>query len=362
MSLSLRILQPRPRSARIAVSIALAALAAALTSCHRKPAVPSGLIPVKLQADWYPQPEHGGFYTALLKGYYRDEGLDVTILPGGPFANTEAQIARGDGAIQFGMQSSDHILEAIANAGEPIVAVGATMQRDPQGIMVHADSPVKTWADLDGHTVAVRPGSTWWEYLVQRFHLTHAREVPLTYSVANFVRDPNYIQQCFLTSEPYFAKGAGVDARVLLNSDAGFSPYRVWFTSRIYMQQHPDVVAKFTRASIRGWKEYLRDPGPANRLIASLNPAMSRDWEQYSYTALRNGHFITGDDLSGAEIGHFDPARWQLMYQQLRDLHVLNHPIDPMQAFTNQFVTPAATPTTAPATASAPGTKARAAH
>ena len=41
----------------------------------------NGLTPVRLQLDWYPQPEHGGFYTALLKGYYKAEGLDVTILP-----------------------------------------------------------------------------------------------------------------------------------------------------------------------------------------------------------------------------------------------------------------------------------------
>ena len=39
----------------------------------------SGLVKVKLQADWYPQPEHGGFYDAIVKGYYKDEGLDVTI-------------------------------------------------------------------------------------------------------------------------------------------------------------------------------------------------------------------------------------------------------------------------------------------
>jgi NitT/TauT family transport system substrate-binding protein len=49
----------------------------------------AGLTRVTLQADWYPQPEHGGFYTALVKGYYQDEGLDVTIQPGGPYLVVE---------------------------------------------------------------------------------------------------------------------------------------------------------------------------------------------------------------------------------------------------------------------------------
>src|SRR6267143_6068258 len=91
----------------------------------------TGLAKVTLQADWYPQPEHGGFYTALVKGYYREEGLDLIIVPGGPFAVASKQVASG--AAQFGMDSSDHVLEGVSE-GEPLVAVAATMQRDPQGI------------------------------------------------------------------------------------------------------------------------------------------------------------------------------------------------------------------------------------
>ena len=86
------------------------------------------------------------------------------------------------------------ILEAFAD-GQPLIAVAATMQHDPQGIMVRKDSPVHSFADLNGHTVAVKPGSTWFEYLVKRYQLNDVREIPATFSVANFVADPNYIQQ-----------------------------------------------------------------------------------------------------------------------------------------------------------------------
>jgi hypothetical protein len=209
--------------------------------CFRSPspaaariAKPTASIPVSFQADWYPQPEHGGFYDALAKGYYKQEGLDVTILPGGPYVADEALVATGQ--IQFAMNSSDHVLESIANAGEPIVAVGATMQHDPQGIMVHANSPVHTWTDLNGQTVAVRPGSTWWEFITATFHLDRVHEIPATYSVANFLQDPNYIQQGFLTSEPYFAAKGGAQSRFLLNRDAGYDPYRVFYTSQSFAQ------------------------------------------------------------------------------------------------------------------------------
>src|ERR1700757_4094897 len=80
----------------------------------------AGLTRVTLQADWYPQPEHGGFYTALAKGYYRDEGLDLAIQPGGPYIVVPQQVAAG--AAQFGMASSDQILESVGN-GQSLVAV-----------------------------------------------------------------------------------------------------------------------------------------------------------------------------------------------------------------------------------------------
>jgi NitT/TauT family transport system substrate-binding protein len=320
---------------RVLCVLALAVIACTATSCHRKEDT-SGLIHVTFQTDWYPQPEHGGFYDALVKGYYKQEGLDVTILPGGPYANSDAQLASGK--IQFAMQSSDHVLQAIANADEPLLAIGATMQTDPQGIMVHATSPVKSWSDLNGHTVAVRPGSTWWAFLVAKFHLDQVHEIPLTYSVANFIRDPTYMQQCFLTSEPYFADRAGSATRVLLNSDAGYSPYRIFMTSAGYAHDHPDVVSKFTRASIRGWRDYMQDPAAANKMIEKLNPAMNRDWAAYSYAALKKGNFVTGPDQTGAQIGQMDPARWQTMYDQLLALHVLNKPIDPKSAYTLRFL------------------------
>ena len=55
----------------------------------------------------------------------------------------------------------------------------------------------------------------------------------LSLRVANFVADPQYIQQAFATSEPFFARKAGIEIRVLLTSDAGYNPYRVMSAPRM---------------------------------------------------------------------------------------------------------------------------------
>jgi NitT/TauT family transport system substrate-binding protein len=319
----------------LAIVFTLIILAFFVCGCHRAPSDAGGATKIILQADWYPQPEHGGFYTAIAKGLYANEGLDVTIQPGGPYGSVEKQVSSG--AAQFGMSSTDKIFESIAD-GQPLIAVAATMQHDPQGVMVRKDSPIRSFADLNGHTVAIKTGSTWWEFIVKRYHLTNVHEVPAMMNVANFVADPNYVQQAFATSEPFFAKQAGIDTRILLTSEAGYNPYRVMFTTRDMVAQHPDVVAKFVRASIAGWRAYLADPTAAHAMIAKLNPALNPEWMDFTWHALRDGHFVAGDDPSGAELGQMTAERWTTMYQQLIDLKVIDKPFDPSTAYTLQFL------------------------
>jgi len=316
----------------IAVTFCLLFLALS-TGCKSKPAS-TGLFPITLQTDWYPQPEMGGFYQAQLQGLYKAEGLDVKIVPGGPFVIAEQQVATG--AAQFGMGSSDKVLVSVSS-GLPLVAVAATMQQDPQGIMVHENSPIHSFADLEGHTIALKPGSTWFQYLLKRYNLSNVREIPATYSVANFLQDPNYIQQAFVTSEPYFARQGGAEVRTMLINSTGYQPYRVFYTSKQFLADHPEIVGKFVKASIQGWQNYLNDPTLADAEISRLNPAMSPGQMRFSIDTLKKDHFIDGPGTNDSHLGHFTPERWSTLYQQLVSLKVIAQPIDPASAYTLRF-------------------------
>src|ERR1035441_2139420 len=79
-----------------------------------QPAAGTGLAPLRLQLDWYPQPEHGGFYTAQMLGYYKAEGLNVTISPLPQYGSVAQIVATGRADI--GLGSSDQILEWNSNA------------------------------------------------------------------------------------------------------------------------------------------------------------------------------------------------------------------------------------------------------
>jgi NitT/TauT family transport system substrate-binding protein len=306
-----------------------------LAGCRsQQPTAENGLTPVRLQLDWYPQPEQGGFFAAQLLGYYKAEGLDVTILPLPQYGSVAQLVSTGKA--EFGLGSSDQILEWNSN-GLPLMAVSATMQHDPQAIMVHKDSPIHDFKDLEGHTIAAQTGATWLKYVTSRYRLQQVRQIPSTLSIANFLADPGYVQQIFITSEPFFARQAGAEVRTLLISSSGYDPYRVQFTTRDFAAQHPDLVAKFVRASIRGWQAYLNDPGPTNALLLKLNPALNPAQETYTAQALRDGGFVTGTEQDGVQTGHMTTTRWQSNYDQLKSLGILHDPLDPATTYTLKF-------------------------
>jgi len=289
---------------------------------------------VRLQLDWYPQPEHGGFFTAAINGYYKAEGLDVTLLPLPQYGSVAQLVSTGKA--DFGLGSSDQILEWDSN-GLPLVAVAATMQHDPQAVMVHMNSPVHDFRGLEGRTVAAQTGATWLKYVISRYNLRNVRQIPSTLSIANFLSDPNYVQQIFITSEPFFAKQAGAEVRTFLISSSGYDPYRVQFTTHDFVAQHPDIVAKFVRASIRGWEEYLKNPGPTNAYLLKLNPALNPAQEAYTAQALREGGFIAGNDSGQPQTGRMTAARWQTSHDQLKALGILHGPIDATTVYSLQF-------------------------
>jgi NitT/TauT family transport system substrate-binding protein len=306
-----------------------------LTGCREhKASNDNGITSVRLQLDWYPQPEHGGFYTALNLGYYKAEGLDVTISPLPQYGSVGQLVSTGKADI--GLASSDQILSWDSN-GLPMVAVAATMQHDPQAIMVHKDSPIQGFKDLDGHAVAAQPGAVWLKYVISRYGLKSVREIPSTLSIASFLADPNYVQQIFITSEPFFAKQAGAEVRTFLISSSGYDPYRVQFTTRAFASEHPETVAKFVRASIRGWNEYLRNPAPTNALLLQLNPALNPAQEAYTAEALLDGGFVSGGDARGAQTGRMTADRWRAEYDQLKSLNILDGPVDPSTAYALNF-------------------------
>jgi len=204
-------------------------------------------------------------------------------------------------------------------------------------VMLHAEDPATRFEELEGRTIAAVPGAIWFQYLIQKFGFKNTKEIPATFTVANFLHDPQYIQQIFVTSEPFYVQKEGQKIRTLLIKDTGYAPYRVFCCTRAYLEKNREVVQKFVAASVRGWKDYMQDPAAANAEIAKRNPDMNKDQMEFSWKALKDGGFVYGPDPSGATTGRFETQRWTDIYQILRQLNVITKDIDPTQAYTLDF-------------------------
>jgi NitT/TauT family transport system substrate-binding protein len=318
---------------------ALAALV--LAGCGEKTAAPPAtdgakpLTKVILQTDWYAQPEHGGFYQAVAKGFYREAGLDVTIVQGGPNMMPGQKLLMGD--IQFTIGRSDDVIMAVGR-GLPVVMVSGFMQRDPQAIMFHAGSGIHGFKDLDGRNIMATPAANFIPIMEKKYGIK-VSVTPLDFGMSRFLADPQFVQQCFITNEPYYVRKQGAAVETLLLSDTGFSPYRVLYTSKKLVAEHPDEVRAFTAATIRGWRDYMEgDRTAANQLIAAANKQMLPDFIDYSVGAMKEYKLIAGDPAKGETYGQIKAARIAEEIKQLVDIGVLESPLKVEDVFDGSFL------------------------
>lgn len=278
---------------------------------------------ITVQLDWVAEPEHGGFYQAAARGYFREEGLAVTLIPGGPGAQVMPSVATGRADIA----QADNVGTLQQQAeGLPFVQFAAVFQDDPAGILVHADSPVKKFEDLQGKTIIARPGWPFLAFLQKKYGLK-TNTVAQNFSAAAFLGNREALQQGYYIAEPYhITKAGGKMPRFLSTWDAGFRTYAVLITNKKFAREHPAELRAFTRAYIRGWRDYLEgDPKAAHDAMKKANANNTDEFMMFSRQMIIDERLVTGRDKDGGpqKIGRLDPARFTHLIAQLEDLGLL---------------------------------------
>lgn len=302
---------------------------AALTE-HRK-------TPVTLALNWFPEVEHGGYYAALVHGEFAKEGLDVTIIPGGPNAPVIPQVATG--SVPFGVDNGDKLLLGRAQEAD-LVAVFAPIQTSPRCILVHEESGIKTFEDLAAakdFTLAMNPGQPFAQFLTHKYPMEGVRKVPYPGNLSQFLLDKRFGQQAYSFSEPFSAKQNDAKTRNLMLADIGFNSYTsLLIVSRETIAKNPELVGKMVRASQRGWEHYLRDPMQTNAHIHKENSEMSPEILAFGVEDLRPLCATT----EATPVGGMTNDRWAELIQQMTASGSLTGtPLVPDAAFTNEFLT-----------------------
>jgi NitT/TauT family transport system substrate-binding protein len=291
---------------------------------------------VTFLTSWYAQAEHGGYYQAVATGIYKKYGLDVTIKMGGPQVNAVQLVAAGQADFMMG---KDFQTLAGIEQGVPLVTVAALFQKEPQGMVTHVD--VNGLADLKDKTILVATSgrSTWWPWLKLKYGFKDEQARPYSFSMQPFFADNNMAQQGFPSSEPFIAEKAGQKVKFFMFADDGYPPYgNTIVTTQKMVKDKPDVVQRFVKATLEGWKSYLADPAPGNVLIKQDNPKMEDDLLAYGVKKTRELNLFGGGDAARLGAGIMTDARWKATY----DFMVTSGQLKPLdnwkQAYTLQFV------------------------
>jgi NitT/TauT family transport system substrate-binding protein len=291
---------------------------------------------VTFLTSWYAQAEHGGYYQAVATGIYKKYGLDVTIKMGGPQVNAVQLVAAGQTDFMMG---KDFQTLAGIEQGVPLVTVAALFQKEPQGMITHMD--VNGLIDLRDKTILVATSgrSTWWPWLKLKYGFKDEQARPYSFSMQPFFADKNMAQQGFPSSEPFIAEKAGQKVKFFMFADDGYPPYgNTIVTTQKMVKDKPDVVQRFVKATLEGWKSYLADPAPGNVLIKQDNPKMEDDLLAYGVKKTRELNLFGGGDAARMGAGVMTDARWKATY----DFMVTSGQLKPLdnwkQAYTLQFV------------------------
>lgn len=282
----------------------------------------AALTKVKLGLNWFPEAEHGGFYAAVVHGYYRDVGLDVEIVPGGPKSLTLQELAQG--RVDFSVENADKLLLARAQQAD-VVAVMCPIQDSPRCIMVHAGSGIESFEQLvaqSGFTLAMNPGHPFAQFLAKRFDLSRLQVAPYPGNVSQFLLDPKFAQQAYSFSEPFVAEQQGAQVRTLMVSDLGFNTY----TSLLAVQgdrlkTDPDLVSRMVSASIKGWQQYLEQPDETNRWIHEKNAEMPLDVLEFGVRDLQK---LCRPDGETTALGTMTRERWETLHRQMEEIGALD--------------------------------------
>lgn len=282
---------------------------------------------VKLALNWFPEPEHGGFYAALLEGDFAAEGLEVEIIPGGPGAPVIPQLEVG--RVEFGVVNADQLLVQ-RGQGADVVATLAPLQSSPRCILVHTSSGIERLEDLKNVTLAVGPGQPFVKFLEQSVSLEGVQMVPYSGRIAPFVADPKLAQQGYIFAEPVFAEAEGAKVTVLPVSTLGFDPYASCVVvHRRLLDRDPELVERFTRACMRGWERYLANPEKVNQRLAELNPELNREHLVEAHRRL----VPLCEVSSGEPLGKMTAERWNLLADQLAQMAFIDDATDATRAF-----------------------------
>jgi ABC-type nitrate/sulfonate/bicarbonate transport system substrate-binding protein len=235
---------------------------------------PGPLQKVRLQLNWLLDAEFASIFVADAQGFYKDEGIDLEILPGGPNLQAVEGIVAG-GAADIGMATFLSSTVSAAAEGTDFTVLGTFFPTSPAVFLSSPDHPVASAQDMVGKKIGGPQGRQ--VQIDAIFKVNNLPQgdytfVPVGFDPSPLVNGDVDVMSGYITSEGVtYEQMTGKKPHVLSYTDAGLPDYNSpLFTTPKFAKEHRDLVVGFMRATMKGIMANKADPEAGAKLAVDV--------------------------------------------------------------------------------------------
>ena len=236
---------------------------------------PTKLTHMTLALDWTPNTNHTGIYVALAKDWYRDQGIDLQLLPYSSSINPDTLVSTGKADV--GISSTESVVADYA-VGQPVVSIAAILQHNTSALVARADSGITSPRELDGKIYGGFGAP--YELAVVSAIIRHSggtgnfKNVTLNIDPIEALKSKQvdfvWIYQGW---EGIQAQREGLKLNEFYITDNGIPDYYTptIITSPNEIKQQPDLLKRFMAATAQGYEFARSNPQESAQILLAQN-------------------------------------------------------------------------------------------
>lgn len=299
---------------------------------------------VRLQLKWLPQTQWMGYYVAQDKGFYKEEGVDVEIIPGGPDIVPEQQVANGAADIGIGWVGGS--LLPHQDQGFPLVEIAQITQKSGLYLVSKKDAGINGPTDLKGKKIGVWFGG--WEYevfaLLNKYGIDPDTQGELTkqgYTMDQLLNGQIDAATAMSYNEYLTLSESGLNEdkfNVIDMNDEGVAMLEdCLFANEDWLKENKETAAKFLKATLKGWQYAVENQEEATDIVMKYVDTASTTREHQLKQAQKISKLVKPEGFALSDIGSINKDAVQQTVDIAYQFNVIKKKPDLSKVYTTEI-------------------------